>query len=64
MSAMKPINCFVRDMLLGIALDLKSKDEAGAVSDSEFLQPTRKLDLRSELHKVKLHNINDLWYLG
>jgi hypothetical protein len=29
-----------------------------------IVQPTRKLQLRSELHKVKLHSANDLWYLG
>ena len=29
-----------------------------------IFQPARKLDLRAEVHKVKLHSINDLWYLG
>jgi hypothetical protein len=29
-----------------------------------ILQPTHKLLLRSEIHKVKLHSANDLWYLG
>jgi hypothetical protein len=29
-----------------------------------IVQPTRKLELRSEVHKVKLHQVNDEWYLG
>lgn len=29
-----------------------------------ILQPTRKLLVRSEIHKVKLHAANDVWYLG
>ncbi len=29
-----------------------------------ILQPTRKLLLHSEIHKVKLHSVNDEWYLG
>lgn len=29
-----------------------------------IVKPTRKLELRSEVHKVKLHAVNDLWYLG
>ncbi len=29
-----------------------------------ILQPTRRLLLRSEIHKVKLHAANDEWYLG
>lgn len=29
-----------------------------------ILQPTRKLMLRSEVHKVKLHSVKDMWYLG
>ncbi len=29
-----------------------------------IFQPTHKLELRSELHKVKLHQANDEWYLG
>ena len=29
-----------------------------------IVQPTRKLELRSEIHKVKLHSVNDEWYLG
>jgi hypothetical protein len=29
-----------------------------------ILEPTHKLELRSEVHKVKLHSVNDLWYLG
>lgn len=27
-------------------------------------QPNRRLELRSEVHKVKLHAVNDEWYLG
>jgi Alginate export len=27
-------------------------------------QPHRRLELRSEVHKVKLHAVNDEWYLG
>jgi len=37
-----------------------SEDYTGQV----IVQPTRKLQLRSEVHKVKLHSANDLWYLG
>ncbi|HEX6504454.1 MAG TPA: alginate export family protein [Terriglobales bacterium] len=29
-----------------------------------IVQPTRRLELRSEIHKVKLHQVNDEWYLG
>ncbi|HET7207004.1 MAG TPA: alginate export family protein [Terriglobales bacterium] len=29
-----------------------------------IVQPTKKLGLRTEIHKVKLHQINDAWYLG
>jgi hypothetical protein len=29
-----------------------------------IVKPTRKLEVRSEVHKVKLHAVNDLWYLG
>jgi hypothetical protein len=29
-----------------------------------ILQPSPKLQLRSEIHKVKLHGKNDLWYQG
>ena len=29
-----------------------------------IVQPSRKLELRSELHKVKLHSVKDEWYLG
>jgi hypothetical protein len=29
-----------------------------------ILQPASRLRLRAELHKVKLHSVNDLWYLG
>jgi len=29
-----------------------------------ILNPTSRLELRSEIHKVKLHTVNDLWYLG
>ena len=29
-----------------------------------ILNPTRLLELRSEIHKVKLHAVNDLWYMG
>jgi hypothetical protein len=29
-----------------------------------ILQPTHRLELRSEIHKVKLHSVNDSWYLG
>ncbi len=37
-----------------------SEDYTGQV----ILQPVRKLLLRSEIHKVKLHSANDAWYLG
>jgi hypothetical protein len=37
-----------------------SEDYTGQV----ILQPTRKLLLRSEIHKVKLHSVNDQWYVG
>ena len=29
-----------------------------------IVNPTSRLELRSEIHKVKLHSVNDLWYLG
>ena len=29
-----------------------------------IVQPTRKLELHSEVHKVKLHTVKDEWYLG
>lgn len=29
-----------------------------------IFQPSRKLELRSEVHKVKLHQVRDEWYLG
>jgi hypothetical protein len=29
-----------------------------------IVQPTAKLILRSEIHKVKLHSVSDEWYLG
>jgi hypothetical protein len=37
-----------------------SEDYSGQV----IVQPMAKLQLRSEVHKVKLHSANDLWYLG
>jgi hypothetical protein len=39
---------------------MNSEDYSGQL----ILQPTRKLVLRSEIHKVKLHSVNDEWYLG
>ncbi len=29
-----------------------------------IVQPNHRLELRSEVHKVKLHSVNDEWYLG
>ena len=29
-----------------------------------IVQPSHKLGLRAEVHKVKLHSVNDLWYIG
>jgi len=29
-----------------------------------IIQPTHRLELRSEVHKVKIHSVNDRWYLG
>ncbi|PYY07086.1 MAG: hypothetical protein DMG69_21125 [Acidobacteria bacterium] len=37
-----------------------SEDYTGQV----IVRPTAKWQLRSEVHKVKLHSANDLWYLG
>jgi len=37
-----------------------SEDYTGQV----IFNPTRKLELRSEVHKVKLHSVKDLWYQG
>jgi alginate export protein len=37
-----------------------SEDYTGQV----IVQPTAKWQLRSEVHKVKLHSVNDLWYQG
>ena len=37
-----------------------SEDYTGQV----IFQPSHKLELRSEVHKVKLHSVNDLWYQG
>jgi hypothetical protein len=39
---------------------MNSEDYSGQL----ILQPTRKLTLRSEIHKVKLHSVKDEWYLG
>ncbi len=37
-----------------------SEDYTGQV----IFQPNHRLELRSEVHKVKLHSANDEWYLG
>jgi hypothetical protein len=37
-----------------------SEDYTGQV----IVQPSHKLALRAEVHKVKLHSVNDLWYMG